>query len=226
MFINQVSVRNIMTRKKKKNASDCQKIRRTQQMKTKSRSKTLGSLRQLGYKKAFRIAPAVWYEEFLKDIEKETETAPKIETKPSQKTELKELLLLVAELATGLWRIDKKTVYDDTDVTQDSMRSVRRHVESTLDVLASGKVEIRDHTGEKYVTGMALKVIAFQPTVSIRVERIAETIKPSVFYKNQLIQRGEVIVEKPEVKQAELKSEADMVEQMDLTDEKEEKGQN
>jgi len=211
-----------MARKKKKNVLGCSKVKQSQHRKTKSGSKTFGSLRQLRYNKAFRIPPPMWSEELLKEIETEAETESKIETKPAQKTEMKDLLLLVADLATGLWRIDKKSTADDAaDESKSPMRGIRRHVESTLDALSSAKVEIRDHTGGKYVTGMALKVIAFQPTSSVQVEKIAETIKPSVFYKNQLIQRGEVIVETPEAEKPEQKSRMDVAEEVESADESE-----
>jgi len=187
-----------MRKKKKKGSCRGPKTEQSRHERAQGTSKTLGSLRQLHYNKAFRIPRPMWSEELLKAIEKEAETESHIQTKPAPKTETKDLLLLVADIATGLWRIDKKTTIDDTSQTQDSVRSIRRHVESTLDALTTAKVEIRDHTGEKYVTGMALRVIAFQPTRSVRIEKVSETIKPSVFYKDKLIQRGEVIVETPE----------------------------
>ena len=195
-----------MTRKKRKSISRKSKVKRLQRKKVKGGSKTFGSLRQLGYNKAFRISSPIRPEELLKGIEKGVETEPQIETKPAQKAELKELFLLIADLATGLWRIDKKSATDGIDEATGSMRSLRRHVESTLDALTSARIEVHDHTGQKYVTGMALKVIAFQPTSAVQIEKIAETIKPSVFYKDQLIQRGEVIVETPEAKQSNLES--------------------
>jgi len=208
-----------MTRKKKKSVPMYSKAKQSSHRKTKSKSKTFSSLRQLGYKKAFRIPPPMLCEELLDAIETDSSAEVKITTKPAKKIETKDLLLLIADLATGLWRIDKKTAVNKTDQMQDSMRSVRRHVESTLDALSSAKVEIRDHTGEKYVTGMALKVIAFQPTSSVQVEKIAETVKPSVFYKNQLIQRGVVIVDTPEAEVQGQKSKANGIGEVESTDE-------
>ena len=65
-------------------------------------------------------------------------------------------------------------------------------------MLSSAKVELRDYDKEKYVDGMALKVIAFQPSSSCHVKTIIETIKPSIFYNDKLIQIGEVIVATPD----------------------------
>jgi hypothetical protein len=103
----------------------------------------------------------------------------------------------LAAVATGLWRIQRKIQPLGETAESAEFRAVCRHVESTLDVLASREIEIRDDAGTEYVAGMALKVVAFQPTEGLEQETICETIRPSVFYKGTLIQRGEVIVGTP-----------------------------
>lgn len=130
---------------------------------------------------------------------------PNLKTAAKQKTvacevydcEINELLRLIADIATGMWRIKNKFSANIEDLP-DEIKKAQRHLESTLDVLENANIEIRGHSNERYVAGMALKVIAFQPTPSIKTERITETIKPSVFYKDNLIQMGQVIVETPD----------------------------
>jgi len=112
--------------------------------------------------------------------------------------ELPKLIALLADVATGVWRIKSKFSVVDIDELPDEVKKAYRHVESTWDALASAKVEVRDHTKEKYVAGMQLNVIARQPSPSAYAEIITETIKPSIFYRGKLIQRGDVIVETPE----------------------------
>lgn len=109
-------------------------------------------------------------------------------------SEVKSFQKLIADIATAVWRMRDKFKMVNIDDLPDEITKANRHLESIWDTLISAKVEIRDHTNEKYVPGMALKVIAFQPTSSVQTEKIAETIKPSVFYKDTLIQVGEVIV--------------------------------
>jgi hypothetical protein len=77
-------------------------------------------------------------------------------------------------------------------------RGLVRHVEAAHDVFAQRGVEIRDPTGDKYVPGMALSVLAFQPTPGLLHEKIIETIKPTILYRDQILQRGDVIVGTPE----------------------------
>lgn len=110
----------------------------------------------------------------------------------------RELLKLVMELATGLWRIGKATPPPNDDGSTDELRRLRRHIEAAWDVLADAGVEVQEHTGERYVTGMAVKVLAFQPVTGVNTELIEETIRPSVFYKERLVSPGEVIVATPE----------------------------
>jgi len=116
--------------------------------------------------------------------------------------ELPKLIALIADVATSIWRIKNKFSAVNIDDLPDEIKKAYRHVESTCDALASVKVEVRDHTNKKYVAGMALNVIAFQPSSSVRTEMITETIKPSIFYNGKLIQMGDVIVERPEKTQS------------------------
>lgn len=112
--------------------------------------------------------------------------------------EVHKLVGLVADIATGIWRMKNKFSAVKFDDMPDEIKKAYRHVESTWDAISSAKVEVRDQTNEKYVAGMALKVIAFQPSSSVHIEMISETIKPSIFYNDKLIQMGEVIVKTPE----------------------------
>ena len=120
-----------------------------------------------------------------------------------------ELTKLLADIATGLWRINNKFSAVDIDILPNELKKAHRHIESTMDALIGAKADIRDHANEKYVAGMALKVIAYQPSSSVQVEMITETIKPSVFYKDELIQMGEVIVATPATPELEEDSKAE-----------------
>jgi hypothetical protein len=118
---------------------------------------------------------------------------------PRQQIELRELLLLARDAATALWRIRRRMLADAEaagDVAK--QRGLARHVDAAYDLFAQRGIEIRDPTGEKYVPGMNLGVLAFQPTPGLAHEKIIETIKPTILYHDQLLQRGDVIVGTPE----------------------------
>lgn len=160
----------------------------------------LSGLRQLVYPKEFRITPPVWPPALLSALEKLTEvwgsSSPGAEA-PAAQTEQ---LHFLADIGTGLWRLRQKMVQPGTDRPLEEMRRAYRHLESIWDALTQAGVEIHDHTGESVPEGgiYALKTIAFQPTPGIAREKVIETIKPTVYYKDQMIQMGEVIVGTPE----------------------------
>jgi len=78
------------------------------------------------------------------------------------------------------------------------MRRAYRHLESTWDALGEAGVEIQDHTNDRFDSGQSLKVLAFEPTEGVAEERVSETVKPTVYFKGSVIQRGEVIVATPQ----------------------------
>jgi len=158
-----------------------------------------GDLRQRAYPEAFRIEQGPLPPDLPASAEAPGHAAPAKPPGPAALDDrTRDLLGLVANVATGLWRARKRMLPDGQAEPPDELRGAYRHVEATWDALISAKVEVRDHTGERYVPGMALKVIAFQPTRGVALEVIDETIKPSVYYGNLLIQRGEVIVATPD----------------------------
>ena len=106
------------------------------------------------------------------------------------------LLKLSTEIGTTAWRLKLRLA--KTVENSDTMNRINRDLESIMDALTQGGIEIKDFTGEKYDGGMALNVIAFQPTQGITKEQVIETIKPTIYHKNKLVQIGQVIVGVPE----------------------------
>ncbi len=106
------------------------------------------------------------------------------------------LIKLNSEIGTAAWRLQRRLA--TTAETADVIKKVARDLESIWDTLSQGGIEIKDQVGEKYDGGMALSVIAFQPTPGITQEQIIETIKPTIYYKNKMVQMGQVIVGVPE----------------------------
>jgi hypothetical protein len=160
--------------------------------------RVLTSLRQLKYPKEFRICPVVWPVEIVSVIEQLLQR-PEPSSLPTQVIELpKEQMRFLADVGTGLWRLRQKMVDPSTNRPLEEMRRAFRHLESVWDALTQAGVEILDHTGDPYDSGLSIKVIAFQPTAGMVREKVVETIKPTVYFKGQPIQMGEVIVATPE----------------------------
>jgi hypothetical protein len=111
------------------------------------------------------------------------------------KTE-QELLDMAADVGTLVWRIQHRL--DATEELSKPLQKLSRDVERTWDALTQSGIEIKDHTGGDYDGGMALRVITSQPVNGLIRRQIIETLKPTIYYKNRIIQMGEVVVGIPE----------------------------
>jgi hypothetical protein len=105
---------------------------------------------------------------------------------------------LLRDVGIGLWRLRQKMLEPGTEKPIEEMRRPYRHLQSVWDALTDAGVEILDHTGSPFDSGLALNALAFQPVPNLERQRILETVKPSIYYKKQRIQMGEVIVGTPE----------------------------
>lgn len=104
-----------------------------------------------------------------------------------------------ANIATNAWRIKIKMVDSDTGEAKEDMKRFYRHIEAIFESLGQIGVETIDPIRGVYDSGMALKVLSFEPTPGLSHEEIKETIKPSVIWQGRLIQIGEVIVGTPQL---------------------------
>ena len=111
-----------------------------------------------------------------------------------------ELIKLLADVGTGLWRLRSKMLPTGSKHPSEENRRPYKQLEAILDILAAGGVQIRDHTGEAVPRGGAysLNVLAYEPTAGLAREQVIETIKPTIYLKDRIIQMGEVIVGTPE----------------------------
>ena len=155
----------------------------------------IASLRQLLHPKEFRIAAPKWPDlsKSLEDIANLLES-PQYEIETSSK-EGEESLNLLVEMGTVVWRLRQRLTVEG-EVPEEIGR-ISRDLESMWDALKQGGIEIKDHTGETYDGGMALHVIAFQPMTEISKEEVIQTIRPTIYHNNKIIQKAEVIVGVP-----------------------------
>ena len=108
------------------------------------------------------------------------------------------LIKAISSIATNAWRAKNKMVDADSGEAREEMKRVFRHNESIIETLKQIGVETIDPSGRAYHSGMALKVIIFEPTPGLTREEIKETIKPSILWQGRLIQIGEVIIGTPQ----------------------------
>jgi hypothetical protein len=106
---------------------------------------------------------------------------------------------LLADLATGVWRLGNKLADDDAAADPAKLlRALARQVTSMSDALAEAGIQVQSHTGEPFDAGQSVQVIAYAPAPGVDRERVAETITPTVYADGQLVQMGQIIVATPE----------------------------
>jgi len=158
---------------------------------------TIDNLKQwLYYPQEFRIGTPEYHSlseslEALADLAGRTSTSFR-----TASTREEELLDMAADVGTLVWRIQQRLAA--TDELPKPLQKLSRDVERTWDALTQGGIEIKDHTGGDYEGGMALRVVASQPVTGLTRRQIIETLKPTIYYKDKIIQMGEVIVGVPE----------------------------
>ena len=111
-----------------------------------------------------------------------------------------ELIQLLADVATGLWRLRSKMLAPRTQsLLEEHHRRSYKQLESIFDIVKEAGVQIRDHTAEAVPGGgiHTLKVLAYEPTPSLSREEVIETLKPTILFKDRVIQTGEVIIGTP-----------------------------
>ncbi len=148
---------------------------------------------------------AALFEELARSMAGKTDLAgpPDLSVKPDDSDSANlagELISLLAEVGTGLWRLRLKMLPRGSKEPSEENRRSFKQLESILDTVREAGLQIRDHTGEAVPRGGAytLKALAYEPTSGLATERVTETIKPTIYFKERLIQVGEVIIGTPE----------------------------
>jgi hypothetical protein len=104
--------------------------------------------------------------------------------------------------ATNVWRIrsrisDSSTHELKEEITKDDLRKLSRYVDSIIESFAGVGIEIKDRTGEAFDYGLPEKVVTAEPQAGLTKEIIVETIRPTIYWKNQIAQQGEVVIATP-----------------------------
>ena len=105
---------------------------------------------------------------------------------------------LISSLSIELWRLKKR--FDSAKNNIDS--SVIDQFQRIKDILGKQEIEICEHTDADYNDGMSIKVLHVEEVDNLPPGKmkIIETVKPSIYYKGQVISHGEVIVGKSKEK--------------------------
>jgi hypothetical protein len=103
----------------------------------------------------------------------------------------------LATAATSLWRAQRRLAQFEGD--GQGTRQVRRYLRATEDALRAAGVIIQDHDGIEYHPGLVLEVKAWVDRSDLKVDTVLETVRPSLYAGDRLLQMGQVIVGCPAV---------------------------
>ena len=115
-------------------------------------------------------------------------------------SELISSIELVSSFAIEMWRLKKRI--DKACVENNIDDSVVDQMQRIKDIFSKQDVEICEHTDTDYNDGMSVKVLHVEEVDNLPPGKmkVLETVKPSVYFKGQVISHGEVIVGKSKEK--------------------------
>lgn len=108
---------------------------------------------------------------------------------------------LVSSLAIEMWRLEKRVEIAKADSPKESIvanQAILDQFQRIKDVFKKHDIETHEHTGVAYNDGLSLKVLHVEEVDSLPKGKmqVIETVKPSIYFKGQVVFHGEVIVGK------------------------------
>ncbi len=139
----------------------------------------------------FRITPPEWNKEIaaLQHLAATEGTAVH---------EFSQKATALCEIAIHAWRMQRRMTDRVTKEVKDEYKTMHRSVAGILEALTSMGFTLRDREGEFYDYGLPEKVVAAEKRTGISREMVAETIRPSIMYGDQLVKPGEIVIAVPE----------------------------
>jgi hypothetical protein len=108
----------------------------------------------------------------------------------------------ILSLATSAWRLRGKVIDPlsneiNEDISKDDLKKMARYLEAIYAALAEIGIAIKDRRGEAFDYGLPEKVVAAEPQEGLSREQIVETVRPTIYWNEKLVQQGEVIIATP-----------------------------
>lgn len=136
-------------------------------------------------------AQAEWVAAVLAEVEAAEALAERARTPQGAGTDA----LLGA--AVGIWRALRKLEKGTGPLSAADLRQVCRQVQASRQALADDGLEIQEHDGMPFDSGQSLEALVIQDEPGLDRETVLETVRPSVYFRGERIQMGQVIVGRP-----------------------------
>jgi len=111
-------------------------------------------------------------------------------------------LKAIVNIATCAWRMRLK-IMDSLgeareELTKDDIKKIKKYTESIFDSLFNIEIVVKDRIGEVFDYGLPEKVVTTLPQPGLSIERIIETLRPTIYWRSQIAQVGEVVIATPQ----------------------------
>lgn len=100
----------------------------------------------------------------------------------------------LAEMATDVWRMEKKITALRTSLQEPQVKAFENSVARLKRVLSKCGIEILDYSGQKYNEGLNVDILSVEKDPSVNNPVIREMVEPAVFFQGTIIKRGKVII--------------------------------
>ena len=105
--------------------------------------------------------------------------------------------IMLVGVATNVWRARNEARNAQTGQFSEEMQRLEYHIDEVYRSLADFGIAVHDHTGNEYDETQQLVVVNTIPTPGLDRTRVCETLLPSVYWNNRLLQNGEVNIATP-----------------------------
>ena len=109
------------------------------------------------------------------------------------------LLKVVTELATGVWRMQKRLMSERVADDAARVSGALRLAEAALDDARTAGLDVRDFVGQRQWSGLPINVLSYEKSERCAVETIIEAVRPALFFGDRPIQRADVVVGTPDL---------------------------
>ena len=115
--------------------------------------------------------------------------------------DIQELFGPLVEMATNAWRLKVRMIDPDSGEPKEETRKLYRFVEGLFRALGDAGIQVIDKTDKPYDSGMSEKVVSREQTPGLLKEKIIDTVRPTVRWKERHFHYGEIIVGTPVIEQ-------------------------
>ncbi|OGN20511.1 MAG: hypothetical protein A2910_01940 [Candidatus Yanofskybacteria bacterium RIFCSPLOWO2_01_FULL_39_28] len=100
----------------------------------------------------------------------------------------------VVELAVEIWRIQNRLIKASSNLEDVQKRGLESSVQKLRKYLDNFRIEIIDHTDQKYNEGLSVDVLSFENDPSVTEPMIKETVEPTIICQGNVVKKGKVVV--------------------------------